>query len=73
MRVTVVIPAYNEATRIANVVQKVRPYADNVIVVDDGSSDGTAEKARAAGATVLSHMSNFGAGPATMTGNEAGG
>ncbi len=71
MRVMVVVPAYNEATRITGVVEKVRPYAEEVIVVDDGSSDGTAEKARAAGATVVSHMGNCGAGAATMTGIEA--
>lgn len=71
MRVTVVVPAYNEATRIANVVQKVKPYADEVIVVDDGSSDGTADVATKAGAFVVQHMSNCGAGAATMTGIEA--
>lgn len=70
-RVTVVIPAYNEATRIANVVQKVASHADEVIVVDDGSADGTAAAAGKAGAFVVRHMSNCGAGAATMTGIEA--
>ena len=63
-----VIPALNEASRIASVVGTVKQYVDRVIVVDDGSSDGTGDVARAAGAVVLTHMSNCGAGAATMTG-----
>lgn len=66
-----VIPAYNEATRIASVVQAVMRYVDRVIVVDDGSADKTSENAKEAGAFVVRHMSNGGAGAATMTGIEA--
>ncbi len=65
-----VIPALNEATRIAAVVKAALPYVDRVIVVDDGSSDGTGERAKEAGAFVLRHPENCGAGAATMTGIE---
>jgi cellulose synthase/poly-beta-1,6-N-acetylglucosamine synthase-like glycosyltransferase len=51
--VVVVIPAYNEERFIASVVFQARPYAEHVIVVDDGSSGRTAALAEAAGATVL--------------------
>lgn len=66
-----VIPAYNEATRIASVVAAALPHVDRVVVVDDGSADATADAARAAGATVVRHPENCGAGAATMTGIEA--
>lgn len=66
-----VIPAYNEATRIATVVRAALPHVDRVIVVDDGSADDTGGAAKAAGATVLRHPDNCGAGAATMTGIEA--
>lgn len=66
-----VIPAYNEATRIASVVASVQKYADKVVVVDDGSKDDTGAVARKAGALVIQHMCNGGAGAATMTGLEA--
>lgn len=66
-----VIPAYNEAKRVGNVVQSARQYVDDVIVVDDGSTDGTAAAAHAAGAHVVRHAENSGAGAATMTGIEA--
>lgn len=52
--VSVVIPAYNEAPRIARTVLAARAHADQVIVIDDGSTDGTAGVARGAGALVVS-------------------
>jgi len=66
-----VIPAYNEATRIASVASDVMKYVDRVVVVDDGSKDNTGDMAMKAGALVVRHMSNSGAGAATMTGLEA--
>ena len=66
-----VIPAYNESSRIAAVVKGALPHVDKVVVVDDGSADDTAAVARAAGAIVLRHPENCGAGAATMTGIEA--
>ena len=48
-----VIPAYNEERFIGSAVIEAGQYADTVIVVDDGSSDATAEIARLAGATVF--------------------
>lgn len=66
-----VIPAYNEGTRIAAVVKAAKKYVDRVIVADDGSSDDTATQAESAGALVVRHRQNCGAGAATMTGIEA--
>jgi glycosyltransferase involved in cell wall biosynthesis len=63
-----VIPAYNEATRIAAVIRGAKQYADEVIVVVDGASDNTADVAAAEGARVIEHAENCGAGAATMTG-----
>lgn len=71
MRLVAVIPAYNEATRIEAVVRGAMQYTPDVLVVSDGSTDETAAKARAAGARVLTHAENCGAGAATMTGIEA--
>jgi glycosyltransferase involved in cell wall biosynthesis len=51
--VSVVIPAYNEETRVAEVVRGALAHADEVIVVDDGSTDGTARAAEGAGARVV--------------------
>lgn len=65
--VSVAIPAYNECTTIRNVVTSAREHADEVIVVDDGSEDGTADIARDAGATVVEHESNRGYGGALKT------
>lgn len=66
--ITVVLPAYNEEVSIGSIVLLTRFYADNVIVVDDGSSDRTAEVARKAGAEVIVHKANTGKGGALKTG-----
>ena len=64
-----VIPAYNEADRIGPVVEAVgQAVAWPVLVIDDGSRDGTADRAREAGATVLRHGINIGYGAAVHTG-----
>lgn len=67
-RVAAVIPAYNEERFIGSVVLKTRRYVDIVIVIDDGSSDDTAEIAEAAGAIVVRHNSNRGKGAALNSG-----
>lgn len=66
----VVMPCYHEEGRIGKVVTAVKEYVKDVLVVDDGSADGTADEARAAGATVLRHEVNRGQGAATQTGIE---
>ena len=53
LKVTVVIPAKNEAETLAKVIEDVRRYADDLLVVDGHSADRTAEVARAAGARVV--------------------
>jgi len=63
-----VIPAFNEGDSIGGVVSELATRGLEVVVVDDGSTDGTAENARAAGATVLRHELNRGQGAALQTG-----
>lgn len=65
---TVILPAYNEEVSIGSIVLLTKLYADSVIVVDDGSSDRTAEIARKAGAEVIIHEINQGKGGALKTG-----
>jgi glycosyltransferase involved in cell wall biosynthesis len=68
-RLLVVIPAYHEAGRIGAVVSRVRrEVSGDVLVVNDGSADGTAAEAREAGAIVASHPVNLGYGAALQTG-----
>ena len=68
--VWIVVPAYNEATVIGDVVSELRSVFGNVVVVDDGSLDGIAAAALAAGAHVVPHPVNLGQGAAIQTGVE---
>jgi len=78
--VTVLIPAYNEAESIRETLRRVeescRSFAEiaETIVIDDGSTDGTADIARGCGVRVVRHQSNLGYGAALKTGlRHAGG
>jgi len=62
------IAAFNEEESVAAVVAGVKPYAAEIVVVDDGSADRTAECATAAGAVVVRHGQNQGKGRAIRTG-----
>ncbi|MEN4044421.1 MAG: glycosyltransferase [Methanobacterium sp.] len=70
MSVSIVIPAYNEATTVGSIIKIVKSLdiVNEVIVVDDGSTDKTAEIAENAGAIVIRHATNFGKGAALKTG-----
>jgi glycosyltransferase involved in cell wall biosynthesis len=68
MRTCALIPAFNEAPHIAKVVAGVRQYVAEVVVIDDGSGDGTAGIARAAGATCLQLPENRGKASALRLG-----
>ena len=67
-RVVVVIPACEEEASIAAIVAGCRPHAASVIVVDDGSRDATAARAKEAGARVIVHRARRGKGAALMSG-----
>lgn len=65
----IIIPAYNEQAKIGRVIGKIpADTAEQVLVVDDCSKDGTAQEAKAAGAEVISHGKNQGVGAAIRTG-----
>lgn len=68
MRICALIPAYNEAAHIAQVVEGARRHVDAVVVIDDGSTDSTSEKATEAGALCLHTAKNSGKGVALLTG-----
>jgi len=67
-KVAILLPAYNEEVAIASMILLSSRYADEVIVIDDGSTDRTAEVSELAGATVLRHSTNQGKGVALKTG-----
>ena len=72
--ISIVVPAFNEAKSLAQVLEKIHalnlPKVE-IIVVDDGSSDGTAEVAMNAGANVVRHPYNIGNGAAVKSGMRA--
>lgn len=70
MRVVALVPAFNEAARVAATVRAISEVeaVDEVVVVDDGSADQTAERAREAGATVVALDANRGKGEALEAG-----
>src|SRR5919201_1674636 len=70
LRKLAIVPAYNEEGMVGRVVRDIKRVAPDfdVVVVDDGSTDGTAAEARAEGAAVISHPFNLGIGGAVQSG-----
>jgi len=67
MNILVAIPVYNEARHVAGVLREVRRYAENILVVDDGSTDGTGEAlADFENIRVIRHQVNLGYGRALI-------
>jgi glycosyltransferase involved in cell wall biosynthesis len=71
VRIIAVVPALNQAKDIGRLISKLKYHADEVVVVDDGSNDGTANAAEAAGACVLKHEMEKGKQEALNTGIRA--
>ena len=70
-KIIAAIPCLNEEQFIGDIVTRARAFADMVIVIDDGSTDNTAEAAEKAGAKVIKHKARRGAGVATRAAFEA--
>lgn len=66
----VVVPLYNESSVIADVLRRLRATFPNVVVVDDGSTDGSAEAAKPEATWLLRHVVNRGQGAALQTGTD---
>lgn len=70
LSVCILVPAFQEEARVGSTVERVSEYCENVVVIDDGSSDATADAAEQAGATVIRLPENRGKGVALQTGFE---
>ena len=70
LTVSIVIPAFNEAMTLGQVIDNCKAFCNEVIVVDDGSTDNTSEIAKKAGATVIRNEKNSGVTKATQKGFE---
>ncbi len=70
MTITAILPAYNKEVYIGTLVLQTRKHVDNIIVIDDGSSDRTGEMAKLAGAKVIRHTRKMGKGAALKSGFE---
>jgi glycosyltransferase involved in cell wall biosynthesis len=68
LQTAAIIPAYQDEKHIGDIVRRTRERLDRVLVVDDGSSDQTSQRAREAGAEVIVHDQNRGKGEAIKTG-----
>lgn len=66
-KVIAAVPAHNEAAHIAQIIEDTKKYVDQVIIIDDGSTDGTDKIAEAAGAMVVKHEINMGKGVSVNT------
>jgi glycosyltransferase involved in cell wall biosynthesis len=67
-RIAAVIPAYQEEKHVGEVARQARAQLQNILVVDDGSTDATAERARSSGVDVVVHPQNRGKGESIKTG-----
>ncbi|MFC6825100.1 glycosyltransferase family 2 protein [Halopelagius fulvigenes] len=67
LNIVVAVPAFNEVGSVGSVVEEAKRHADTVLVIDDGSADGTAVSAAAAGGIVIRHEENRGYGAALKT------
>lgn len=70
MKIFCVIPAFNEEKNIKIIINQVRPLVDRLIIVDDGSTDNTADFIEAEAVVLLKHIINRGQGAALRTGTE---
>jgi len=66
-RVLVAVPVFNESAAVDRVLDAVRPYAHDLLFVDDGSTDGTTDRLAARGAWAIRHPRNLGYGAAMQT------
>lgn len=68
LKIAFLVPAYNEEGRISNLIKKLSIEGKDIIVIDDGSRDGTAREIESTGVILLKHPSNLGKGAALKTG-----